>query len=147
MQNKDTDLGVQSEDWERQSSEPKDLETEDGVGIDANIVINRGRVVSLNLYEVTEHELGMLETGSEATLQFNFAIFLFSITFACIIALVTCEFKWETVRSIFLFVCVLGMLLGPLLIISWLRSRKSVKNIILTIKGRIDEHSSQPTTP
>ena len=147
MQNKDPDLDVQSDDWERQSSEPKDLEAEDGVGRDVNLVINRGRVVSLNLYEVTEHELGMLEEGSEATLQFNFAIFLFSITFACIIALVTCDFKWGTVRSIFLFVCVLGMLVGPLLIINWFRSRKSVKNIISIIKGRIDESSSQPTTP
>ena len=46
-------------------------------------LIRRDRVEALNIYEVKEHELELLEKGAAGTLQFNFAIFLFSI-FYCI---------------------------------------------------------------
>ena len=58
-----------------------------------HVLIRRGRVDSLNIYEVKEHELELLEKGSAGTLQFNFAIFLFSIALTCIIALATADFK------------------------------------------------------
>ena len=62
---------------------------------DEKLLVRRGRVGSVDLYEVKEHELELLEKGSTATLQFNFAIFLFSTAITCIVALVTSNFKWQ----------------------------------------------------
>ena len=95
-------------------------------------IINRGRVEFLNLYEVKENELELLEKGSDANLQLSFAIFLFSTALTCAAALATSSFKWKIAESIFTFIIVVGLLLGTYLVISWWRSRKSIR------KGSID---------
>lgn len=106
-----------------------------------SIPVRRGRVDSVNLYEVKEEELELLEKGSPATLQLNFAIFLFSIAFACIIALATSNFKWQIVKSIFTFVSIIGILQGMYLIISWWRTRTSIAKVVSTIRDRINGNS------
>lgn len=68
---------------------------------DEKLPVRRGRVASVNLYEVKEHELELLEKGAGGSLQFNFAIFLFSIALTCIAALATADFKWELAKTIF----------------------------------------------
>lgn len=103
------------------------------------LVVRRGRVDSVDLYEVKENELDLLEKGSPATLQLNFAIFLFSIALTAIVALATTTFKWPIVETIFTFVAVVGVLLGSYLIISWWRTRSSILEVIETIKNRIVE--------
>ena len=40
------------------------------------LIVRRGRVDSVDLYEVKENELELLEKGSPASLQLNFSIFL-----------------------------------------------------------------------
>ena len=141
MQNKDRELDVQPEDWERQPSEPTDLDP-DNRSTQSLLPVNRGKVAFVNLYEVTEHELDTLAKGSEATLQFNLAIFLLSVACTCAVALGTSKFESETIGQIFLFVCVAGFIGGPILLFIWFRSRKSVKKLISTIKDRIDESHS-----
>ena len=118
----------------KDNSSPKD---------EKSLVVRRGRVASVDLYEVKEHELELLEKGSSATLQFNFAIFLWSIAFTCIIALATCTFKWEIVESIFTFTSVIGVLGGLYLTISWRRTRTSIAGVVSTIKNRINEEPIQ----
>lgn len=114
---------------------------------DVNPIIKRGRVDSVNLYEVKESELDILEKGATATLQFSFAIFLFSIAVACIVALLTCEFKWETARFIFIVVSIVGIIVGIAMLISSLRSKQSIKDVVLTIRSRIDEDPAQGKGP
>ena len=80
--------------------------------------VRRGRVESINLYEVKEDELDLLEKGSQATLQLNFSIFLFSIAFTSIAALATSDFKWKIIESVFTVTSVIGILLGIYCIIS-----------------------------
>ncbi len=110
-----------------------------------HLVVRRGRVDSVDLYEVKEHELELLEKGSPATLQLNFSIFLFSISLTCIVALSTCTFKWDRVETVFVFASVIGILLGTYLMISWWRTRTSIANVISCINSRIaDEVSSEP---
>ncbi len=106
-----------------------------------SIPARRGRVDSVNLYEVKEEELELLEKGSPAPLQLNFAIFLFSIAFACITALATSNFKWQIVKSIFTFVSVIGILQGTYLIISWWRARTPIAKVVATIRDRINGNS------
>jgi hypothetical protein len=103
------------------------------------LIVRRGRVDSVDLYEVKENELELLEKGSPTTLQLNFAIFLFSIALTCIIALATTTFKWPIVESIFTFISVIGVLMGAYLLISWWRKKTSIAEVISRIKNRITE--------
>ena len=114
---------------------------------DEKLLVRRGRVGSVDLYEVKEHELELLEKGSTATLQFNFAIFLFSTAITCIVALVTSNFKWQTVRVIFILVSIVGITQGTYLIISWWRAKTSIRKLIATIRNRIEDQSSNVQIP
>ena len=58
------------------------------------IIVRRGRVDSVDLYEVKKNELELLEKGAPESLQLNFSIFLFSIAFSAIITLTTATAKW-----------------------------------------------------
>ena len=106
-------------------------------------IINRGRVDSVNLYEVKENELQTLEQGVVANLQFGFAIFLFSVALTCIAALATSNFKWDIVKIIFICFSIIGIVLGVFFMWSWSRTRKSVSIVISTIRNRIDSDPNE----
>lgn len=114
---------------------------------DKKPLIRRGRVNSLNIYEVKEHELELLEKGAAGTLQFNFAIFLFSIALTCIIALATADFKWEIVRSIFVFTTVVGLIVGSYLMLNWWRTRTSLREVVSVIRSRINGQTTDVQIP
>ena len=114
---------------------------------DEKPLIRRGRVDSLNIYEVKEQELELLEKGAAGTLQFNFAIFLFSIALTCITALATADFKWDIVRSIFVFTTVVGLIVGSYLMLNWWRTRTSLKEVISIIRSRINGQASDVQLP
>lgn len=119
--------------------------------------IRRGTVEFVNLYEVKEDELELLEKGSAGTLQFNFAIFLFSIALTCIAALATADFKFDIVKSIFVFSTVVGLIVGSYLMLSWWRTRTSLQEVVSVIRSRIngqapdaeirEEPETQPKKP
>ena len=109
---------------------------------DRKPLIRRGKVEFVNLYEVKEHELELLEKGAAGTLQLNLAIFLFSIAFTCIAALTTADFRWPIVETIFVFIIVVGILVGLCLILIWWRTKTSISKIVSTIKNRIVEDPS-----
>lgn len=109
---------------------------------ETTLVVRRGRVDSVDLYEVKENELDLLEKGSPATLQLNFAIFLFSIALTCIVALSTTTFKWDIVESIFIFSSIIGIFMGTYLLISWWKTRTSISHVIAVIKNRISNEEA-----
>src|SRR5437879_1466481 len=86
---------------------------------DQDVKVRRGRVESVDLYEVKDSELDQLEKGSPADLQLNFAIFLLSMAFSGICTLLTATFQSDTIRNTFLFVTIVGVAFGGYLMISW----------------------------
>lgn len=100
--------------------------------------VRRGRVDSVNLYEVKENELEILENGEPTSLQLNFAIFLLSLAFSGILTLCTATFVKPILQNTFLFVSIIGTLLGFYLLLMWWNGRKSIKSVIQTIKDRIE---------
>ena len=114
---------------------------------DERLLIKRGRIDTLNIYEVKESELELLEKGSAGTLQFNFAIFLFSIALTCIAALATADFKWDLAKTIFTFITVIGPLFGSYLMLSWWRTRASLKEVVLVIRRRINGQAPDAQIP
>jgi hypothetical protein len=105
--------------------------------------VRRGRVDSVDLYEIKDNELDLLERGSPVGLYLNFAIFLLSIAFSALAGLcTTTTFKYAIAQTVFIVVMVIGFLLGALLLILWFRGRKDVAEVIGRIRGRIPPESS-----
>jgi len=99
--------------------------------------IRRGRVDSVDLYEVKENELELLENGEPTSLQLNFAIFLLSLAFSGIITLCTATFVRPILQNTFLFISIIGVFVGLYLLLMWWKGRKSIKTVIKTIKDRL----------
>lgn len=102
-----------------------------------SVRVRRGRVESVDLYEIKDNELDALERGTPADLQLNFAIFLLSVAFSAIASLATATFPNKTVETLFLITAVVGILLGVYLMISWWRARSEVRDICKRIRQRI----------
>jgi len=103
--------------------------------------VRRGRVDSVDLFEVKENELEMLANGEPTEIYLNFAIFLVSTAFSCITGLATATFNSDLIKNTFLFVSIIGIIGGLFLGILWWRGRKSIKSIVTKIKNRIPNES------
>jgi hypothetical protein len=111
--------------------------------------VRRGRVDSLDLFEIKDSELDALERGP-ADFQLAFATFLLSLAFSAICTLATTTtFVSENVKIIFLIVPVVGILMGVYLLASWFRARRSVSAICKRIRERIppDIPTRSPEAP
>jgi len=100
--------------------------------------VRRGRVESVDLYEVKDSELDLLEKGSPASIQLNFAVFLLSLAFSSIAALCTATFEWEIAQTVFVFIAVVGILMGGYLLIIWWRTREAISTVVKGIRSRIE---------
>lgn len=109
--------------------------------------VRRGRVDSVDLYEVKENELEILEHGEPTGIYLNFGIFLLSIALSGIIALCTANFSVSLIENSFLFVSIIGILGGLFLMILWWRGRKSIRSVITKIKNRIPPDSIHSDSP
>lgn len=107
--------------------------------------IRRGRVESVEIYEIKDSELEILEHGTPADIQLNWAVFLLSIAFTCIAALVTADFKYPTARTTFIFIAVVGILGGIYLGMNWHRGKSSTRKVCLRIRERIKETFEPPS--
>jgi hypothetical protein len=101
--------------------------------------IRRGRVESVDLYEIKDSELDLFQKGSPADLQLNFAIFLLSIAFTAIVALCTATFTSANIHTTFIVIAVVGLLFGIYLLIAWMRNRSSLAKTCDGIRNRIKE--------
>ena len=99
--------------------------------------IRRGRVDSVDLYEVKDSELELLENGEPTGIHLNFAIFLLSISFSGVLTLCSAVFANKTLENIFLFTSIIGVIGGVYQFILWWRGRGRIKSVIQTIKNRI----------
>ena len=106
------------------------------------LTIQRGKLDSLVIYDVTEDELRELEKVSPASLFLNFSIFTLSMGIAFLIALLTTEIKSDRVFTTFLIITILGFLCGIILFILWKINSKSIKGLAEKIRGRISEDCS-----
>lgn len=108
---------------------------EDNLG--EKLIVRRGRVDSVDLYEVKENELELLEQGSPASLQLNFSIFLLSVAFSAILTLTTATVKIPIFETVYVVIAIVGLLIGLFLLLSWLRTRKTIAKTVANIRNRI----------
>lgn len=100
-------------------------------------IIKRGSLTSLSIYEVTDYELDILESGGPSSLYLNFSIFLISIGVSFFITLMTTEIPKEKTYNFFLVSTILSLIIGVILLIIWRKSHASTTNLCVKIRGRI----------
>jgi len=101
--------------------------------------IRRGRVESVDLYEIKDSELETFRRGSPADLHLNFAIFLLSLAATAIAALATATFTNDNIHTTFIVAAVVGVLGGVFLLISWFINRTPLTEVCDKIRQRIKE--------
>jgi hypothetical protein len=99
--------------------------------------IRRGRVESVDLYEIKDSELDLLEKGSPADLQLNFSIFLLSSAVTALCSFATATFTSKTAENVFILGTIVGLLLGVYLLLAWWRNKTSLKSVADRIRQRI----------
>lgn len=99
--------------------------------------IRRGRVESVDLYEIKDSELDQLEKGTQGDLHSTSATFLISSAISCGIALGTADFHSPKVETFFMLMTLLGTIGGIYQGILWWRSKSAVKKLCVKIKDRI----------
>jgi hypothetical protein len=99
--------------------------------------VRRGRVESVDIYEIKDTELDILETGSPMNTQLNFAIFLLTVAVATTVTLFSAEFKNQVIEIAFIVATIVGFVLGTYFLIIYMKNRKSTKSICSRIRERI----------
>jgi type IV secretory pathway VirB6-like protein len=105
--------------------------------------IRRGCFDVLRIYEVSESELEVLTQGSPNSIHLNFAIFLLSVSISFIIALLTTTIASNRVFIVFVVITVVGAIGGVFLLFLWFKTRKSVSDLVQTIKKRLPPEGIQ----
>ena len=102
------------------------------------VEIRRGSFKELTLYDVEESELELLAQGSPDSLYLNFAIFLLSVAMAFLTSLLTAVLS-QRIFIVFVVITVVGFIVGILLLIIWLRKRRSISALVSKIRGRLPQ--------
>lgn len=106
------------------------------------IVVKRGKVDSIKIYEVSESELTTIEAGAPSSLYLNFTTFFGGIFLSFISVLLTVKFDLDIKKELVVFIMFLLLdivtgFLTIIMVIIWLVKRKDLSDIIKRIKERI----------
>lgn len=103
---------------------------------DGEVTVDRARLGSITVYDVTEDELEMIERGTPSSNYFNFSIALLSIFSSFLITLLSTKIESDRTFMFFLFTAIITFIVGGILFLLWFKSRDSVKNIFRKIRAR-----------
>jgi hypothetical protein len=134
------------------SGEKRYKTIEELLGKEKNVSVNevkivRGYVASLSLYEITDHELDVLEKGTPGSLHLNFGILLLSVGSSFLITLLSTNIQSNRIFTIFVVLCSIGIIGGTFLVFLWYRMKGEVTNVVRKIKNRIAEQDSKSGIP
>src|SRR5262245_30051398 len=101
------------------------------------LLIRRGRVDSVDLFEIKESELDIIEYGSQASLQLTIGISLLSAAIGTLTSLITSTFPDQTTKTFVIVFTVVGFVVGSVLLLLWKQTSISVKEICIRIRARI----------
>jgi len=105
---------------------------------DRKTLIKRGHVKSINIYEVSESELTILESGSPNSIYYNFFIFFLTTLLSFITTLLTTNtYVNNIIQTIFIVIATVSGFFSVIFFILWLHGRKKFKDVINKIKERI----------
>lgn len=104
----------------------------------SKIIVKRGVVDSVTIYEVSESELQILEMGSPSSIFLNIFTFVFGIFLSFLTTLLTVDLNDKVVLMIiFIVIAVVTGFLSLIMIIFWFRGRHEFSDVITRIKDRV----------
>jgi hypothetical protein len=106
---------------------------------DSLVKINRAKVDSIDLYEITDYELLTIENGSQESLFLNIAISCISIFFSGLLCILTASFNSEIAKIVAIVLTTISLFAFIIFIIIWRNYNKSSANIFTKIKSRLSQ--------
>lgn len=104
------------------------------------VTLIRGRVQTIELYEVKDTELSQLEGGSTGDIYLNLCIFVFTLGAGSINTLHTVAFTaGDTAITVHVAISVVSVILTPIFLILWISSRRSMRKVCRVIRARIQQ--------
>ena len=119
------------------SSMYESFENEHESSGEEKVTVKRGRIVEFTTYEVADHELLLIEKGTDASLFLNFGISLLSVFFSLLAALLTLDYKKQTEFFILTIIAVISFISGLICMVLWWKNRNKRRDIIKEIRKRI----------
>ena len=110
---------------------------------EASIQVNKGKVDSINIYEITESELETLESASPTGILFDIGLACVSVAISLTVTLATTKIENDRTYYSFLIFTIIGYLAFGAFLVIWLVTRKSVKKITKEIRNRINPTKNQ----
>lgn len=105
--------------------------------------IHRGRLDSLTVYEITDHELENLEKWSQNSIDLNLAILFLSVGAAFATTLVSTDVRFEAVFWLFVVLSVGGIVGGLIYLKSWHNTRGSLTVLSERIRNRMNTRTNE----
>ncbi len=105
--------------------------------------IRRGRLGQLTIYEISESELETLIQGSPNSIYLVFAVFLLSVFVSFLIALLTTTISSNRTFIVFTVITTVSAIGGIILFSLWFKNRKSISDLVQTIRGRLPPEGVQ----
>lgn len=109
------------------------------------VKINRGKLGSISLYEVTEDEFNTLERGSPSSTYLNFSIALLSIGTSFFISIFSTKIDEIKTYVVFWVVALITTIVGIVLFFVWRQSNKVTENVTQRIKNRLSPPKATTT--
>lgn len=103
----------------------------------SEIKIRRGKVDSLDVYEVTKDELELLRQGSPNSIFLNFSIALFSIFISTGLTLFTLEITSTKIFAVYICTLMISFVGGLITLILWYRGENNFNICLKKIENRM----------
>ena len=104
----------------------------------ATIPLRRGIIDSVTVFEVSEYELEVLQTGDPNSIKLNLAIALLSVAISFFATVLTVKMVNIYTFITFIIILVGGFIAGLILLALWWRGRKGVLEVVKKIKARLE---------
>ena len=105
---------------------------------DGQFKLSRGRLTSLNVYDVSEYELTLFEQGGSSSTALSFSTFLLSAAISFLIVILTVDLTSNNRLYFTFFIIVLvGFIIGIFMLLVWWRGHTSVKALGKTVRARL----------
>ncbi|MGB4767680.1 MAG: hypothetical protein WBP22_00315 [Candidatus Saccharimonas sp.] len=118
------------------SRDTSDMTNEKNPTNEGEITVDIARLGSIQVYQITEDELNMIEMGTPNSNYLNFSVALLSVFISFLITLLTTKIEDDRVFNFFLLTAIVTVIIGVILLIIWLKSRYSSRNIFKKIRAR-----------
>jgi hypothetical protein len=99
--------------------------------------IQRIRLGSLRIFEISEAELESLERGSPESIFLNLALTVLSVAISFSVALATTRIESDRTFAVFVIITSVGYVAGATFGILWLACRRSLISVSAKIRSRI----------